>query len=107
MASILLLESDPDVRRLLLIVLADLGHDATALDAGVDVPRDADLLVIDPMLPQHLDQASRARAAAPGLPIICTSFLRQAAFPGAGPLVHLQKPFAPDQLGAAIESALA
>jgi CheY-like chemotaxis protein len=107
MASILLLEGDPDVRRLLLIVLADLGHTATAPDGDGDVPQSTECLLVDPVSPRLLDQARRARAATPGLPIICTSFLKQRAFSGAGPLVHLAKPFTPDQLGAAIEGALA
>jgi CheY-like chemotaxis protein len=107
MASILLLEGDPDVRRLLLIVLADLGHTAVPLEAGGDVPQSTDCLVVDPAAPIHLDQARRARAQYPDLPVICTSFVKEHAFPEAGPLVHLAKPFTADQLGAAIDLALA
>jgi DNA-binding response OmpR family regulator len=107
MASILLLEGDHDVRRLLLIVLADLGHTAAALDAGADVPQSTDCLLVDPVAPLHLDQAQQARAQNPGLPIICTSFVKEHAFLEGGPLVHLTKPFTVDQLDAAIELALA
>jgi len=107
MATILLLEGDPDVRRLLLIVLAELGHTAAALDTGVDVAHGTDCLLVDPVAPLHLEQARRARARTPRLPVICTSFVKGQALHGGGPVVHLAKPFSPDQLGAAIELALA
>jgi CheY-like chemotaxis protein len=107
MASILLLEGDHDVRRLLLIVLADVGHTATAVAAGADAPHGGDLLLLDPMSPAHLEQARQLRAETPGLPIICMSFLREHASLGDGPLFHLQKPFTTAELGAAIAHALA
>jgi CheY-like chemotaxis protein len=106
MASILVLEGDPDVRRLLLIVLAQLEHTATALDAHDEVPAGADLLLLDPVSPKHLERARRIRAEAPALPVICTSFLGKDGSLGDGPLFHLQKPFATEDLGAAIEHAL-
>jgi DNA-binding response OmpR family regulator len=106
MASILLLEGDPDVRRLLLIVLADLGHAATAFETNADDQRGADLLILDPVSPSHLELARREREQNPGLPVICTSFVRERAFPGTGPVVHLEKPFVADDLRAAIEAAL-
>jgi CheY-like chemotaxis protein len=107
MASILVLEGDPDVRRLLLIVLAQLDHTATALDGHDDVPEGADLLLLDPVPPKHVERARRIRAEAPGLPVICMSFLAKDASLGDGPLFHLQKPFTTEELGAAIEHALA
>ena len=103
MASILLLEGDPDVRRLLLIVLTDLGHCATTLE---EAPHGADLLIVDPVSPTHLELARSAREQKPDLPVICTSFVKEHALPGTGPLVHLQKPFVADDLAAAIETAL-
>jgi CheY-like chemotaxis protein len=108
MASILLLEGDPDVRRLLLILLADLGHDAAALAAGDDVPRDIDLLVADPASPAQLEQMRRARAENPVLPIVCMRYLPEhEPFRAAGRFVHLDKPFTSDQLAVAVELALA
>ena len=108
MASILILEGDPDVRRLLLILLADGGHAATALDPDHDVPADIDVLLLDPTSRMHFEQARRAREARPGLPIVCMSFVQVGRFPATdGPLVHLEKPFTPAELEAAIVLALA
>lgn len=108
MASILLLEGDPDVRRLLLILLTDLGHTAGALEACADVPQDIDLLLADPASGAHLEQVRRARARNPVLPIICMRYLREhEPFRAAGRFVHLEKPFTADELAAAIELALA
>jgi DNA-binding response OmpR family regulator len=108
MASISLLEADLDVRRLLLILLTDLGHDATVLDAGADVPRDSELLLVDPASPLHHEQVRRARAQNPVLPIICMRYLAEhERFRAAGRFVHLGKPFTADELEAAIELALA
>jgi DNA-binding response OmpR family regulator len=108
MASILLLESDPDVRRLLLLLLADLGHTAAAIELEQDVPAGTDLLLLDPTSRIHLEQARRARAENPALPVICMSFLQEEGrFLRTGPLVHLQKPFTADELDAAVRLALA
>jgi DNA-binding response OmpR family regulator len=107
MASILLLEGDPDVRRLLLIVLAELGHTAGVLETGADIPQGTDVLILDPMSPPHLAQARGAREQVPGLPVVCVSFLREPGSLGDGRLVHLQKPFTADELAAAVEDALA
>jgi CheY-like chemotaxis protein len=108
MASILLLEGDPDVRRLLLTLLVDLGHSATALDADEDVEQDVDLLLADPASPAHLELVRRARARNPVLPIVCMRYLREEeSFRATGRLVHLEKPFTPNALAAAIALALA
>ena len=109
MASILLLESDPDVRRLLLILLGDLGHAAAAHEREEDVPAGTDLLILDPTSRIYLEQARRARDANPGLPVVCMSFLQEEGrfLTTGGPLVHLQKPFTADELDAAIRLALA
>jgi CheY-like chemotaxis protein len=108
MASILLLEGDPDVRRLLLILLADLGHSAAALDAGEDIAHDVDLLLADPASDAQLEQMRRARARNPVLPVICMRYLREReSFGATGAFVHLEKPFTVDGLATAIELALA
>jgi DNA-binding response OmpR family regulator len=108
MANILLLEGDDDVRRLLLIVLARRGHTATAFDADRGVPRDVDLLLLDPSTPAHLDHARRARDCNASLPIVCTRLVhKHEALLASGPLVHLQRPFAAQDLVDAIEQASA
>ncbi|MCU1347011.1 MAG: hypothetical protein JWO56_41 [Acidobacteria bacterium] len=109
MASILLLEGDPDVRRLLLILLADLGHTAAALERDQDVPAGADLLLLDPTSRIHLEQARLAREQNAALPVVCMSFLQEEGrfLTTGGPFVHLLKPFTADELGAAIATALA
>jgi CheY-like chemotaxis protein len=107
MASILLLEGDPDVRRLLLILLADLGHSAAALDPGADVPQDIDLLLADPASAAQLEQIRRARAGNPSLPVVCMRYLPEhEPFRAAGRFVHLEKPFTTTQLAAAVDRAL-
>jgi DNA-binding response OmpR family regulator len=108
MASILLLESDPDVRRLLRILLTELGHSAVALEVEQEVPAGTDCLLLDPVSRIHLDQARRARDADPSLAIVYTSFLKdEDRFLMSGPSIYLQKPFTGDDLDASISLALA
>jgi CheY-like chemotaxis protein len=106
MASILLIERDPDVRRLLLILLTDLGHRAQALERDAEIPPAIDVLMLDPTSGVELEQARRARAQNPALPIVCMRFAAEASFLGEGPLSYLPKPFTAHELGQAIELAL-
>ena len=48
MASIYLSEADPDVRRLLVVLLDRLGHEAIVLGGGTATPPPADLLLLEP-----------------------------------------------------------
>jgi hypothetical protein len=48
MASILVSEADPGVRRLPIVLMKRLGHEAIALDRHVEVPPRADLLSFEP-----------------------------------------------------------
>ena len=48
MAKILVSEADPDVRRLLTVLVRRLGHEAVVIDPGVAVPPRADLLLAEP-----------------------------------------------------------
>jgi hypothetical protein len=48
MAKILVSEADPDVRRLLIVLIRRLGHEAVVLDPGGAVPPRADLLLAEP-----------------------------------------------------------
>jgi CheY-like chemotaxis protein len=108
MASILLSEPDPDVRRLLVVLLERFGHKAIVLDGGTSVPPPADLLLLEPFSASSLQQAEVARELDPTLPIISVSALPTAAsFLALGPLSYLQKPFTSEQLSAIVESALA
>ena len=48
MAKILVSEADPDVRRLLIVLVRRLGHEAVVIDPDVEVPPRADLLLAEP-----------------------------------------------------------
>jgi hypothetical protein len=48
MAKILISEADPDVRRLLIVLVRRLGHEAVVIDPDVAVPPRADLLLAEP-----------------------------------------------------------
>jgi len=107
MASILLSEADPDVRRLLVVLLDRLGHEAIVLGGGTTAPPPADLLLLEPASPACLELARVARELQPELPIISVSILPpEACILGGGPSLYLAKPFTLDQLGAAISNAL-
>jgi DNA-binding response OmpR family regulator len=108
MASILLSEADPDVRRLLVVLLERLGHQAIVLESGVETAPPADLMLLEPAVPARLEQAREIRAQQPSLPVVCVSVLpAEARFLTLGPLAHLTKPFTFAELNRAIEAALA
>jgi DNA-binding response OmpR family regulator len=108
MASILLSEADPDVRRLLVALLERLGHDVIVLEGGVETPPPADLMLLEPAAPAGLEQARKIRAKRPSLPVVCVSVLPpEARFLTLGPLAYLTKPFTFEELNATIEAALA
>ena len=48
MAKILVSEADPDVQRLLTVLVRRLGHEAVVIDPDVAVPPRADLLLAEP-----------------------------------------------------------
>jgi len=108
MASILLSEADPDVRRLLVVLLERLGHEAIVLGGGPEMPPPADLLLLEPASPEHLEQALLARELDPALPIVCVSVLpAEARYLALGPLAYLAQPFTFEELHATIQAALA
>ena len=99
MASVLVSEADPDVRRLLVLVIERLGHEAIVLDGNVEVPPRASLLLLEPTSPACIDQARRVRERWPELPVVAMSALpAEAAFLTSGPLEYLEKPFTIDGL---------
>ena len=107
MASILLSEADPDVRRLLVVLLERLGHEAIVLEGGA-APPPADLMLLEPAVPECLEQARAIRGEQPTLPVVCVSVLPlEARFLTLGPLGHLTKPFTAAELDDVIEAALA
>ena len=108
MASILLSEADPDVRRLLVVLLKRLGHEAIVLEGGAAAPPPADLMLLEPAVPECLEQARAIRREQPSLPVVCVSVLpSEARFLTLGPLGHLTKPFTAAELDDVIEAALA
>jgi DNA-binding response OmpR family regulator len=107
MANILLSEADPDVRRLLIVLLDRLGHETIVLGGGLAAPPPADLLLLEPASSACLEQARVVRERQPSIPVICVSILPpEACFLTLGPLAYLAKPFTLDDLDAAIDDAL-
>jgi DNA-binding response OmpR family regulator len=107
MASILVSEADPDVRRLLVALLQRRGHKAIVLGTDVVVPPRADVLLVDPVAPVSLTHARLVREHSPTMVVICLNPLPDAVrLPGTGTLLFLPKPFAPDALDAMLDVAL-
>jgi DNA-binding response OmpR family regulator len=108
MASVLVSEVDPDVRRLLVTLLERLGHQASVLQNDVGVPPRADVLVVDPIARSSIEHTRLVRAFYPELPVLCLNPLPEGAgFLGRGPTAFLPKPFAPEQLAAALNAVIA
>jgi CheY-like chemotaxis protein len=102
-ASILICEADPDVRRLLLVLMERLGHVAVVLDSSVEVPPRGDVLLLEPASSRCLAAARTARLLFPKLPIIAMGALpEEAGFLADGPLALIEKPFTVDALAAAV-----
>jgi hypothetical protein len=106
-ATILLSEVDPDVRRLLVVLIERLGHEALVLDPDVEVPPSADLLLVEPESAIGLEHARLVRAYFPNLPVLCMNALPEAgSFLTRGPLGYLQKPFTVDVMRKTVQAAL-
>jgi DNA-binding response OmpR family regulator len=106
-ASILISEVDPDVRRLLVVLIERLGHVAAVLPDDVVVPPRADLLIVDPVAPAGVEHVRLIRAFFPEQPVLCLNPLPEpAGLLGRGPTSFLPKPFSPERLGAAVDRAL-
>ena len=105
MASVLVSEVDPDVRRLLVHLLERLGYQASVLQDDVVVPPRADLLVVDPSAKVSVDHARLVRASFPELPVLCLGPLpADADFIRRGPTAFLPKPFALEQLAGVLDT---
>jgi hypothetical protein len=106
-ASVLISEVEPDVRRLLTVMVERLGHEAIVLEADVVVPPRADLLLVEPLARPGLEHARLVRAFFPELPVLCLNPLPEnAGFLGRGRTRFLPKPFTLDQLGTALAASL-
>jgi DNA-binding NtrC family response regulator len=98
-SSVLVSEADPDVRRLLVLVIERLGHEAIVLDRDVDLPARVDLVLVEPTSAACLEEARRAREHRPEVLVVAMSALTPAAdFLKCGPLEYLEKPFTIDGL---------
>ena len=98
-ARILVSEADPDVRRLLTVLVSRLGHEVVVLDPDVVVPPRGDLLLLEPASMTSLEHGRLVRAYFPELPVICMSALPDdGAFLARGPLQFLPKPFTLDEM---------
>ena len=107
MASVQISEADPDVRRLLVVLIERLGPVAAVLPDDVVVPPRSDLLLVDPSARAGLEHLRLVRAFFPEQPVLCLNPLPGDAGPlGRGPTWYLPKPFSPEQLASAVDRAL-
>ena len=106
-ASILVSEADPDVRRLLVVLLERLGHAAAVLRDDVVVPPRSDLVLVDPATPVGLEHVRLVRAFFPEQPVVCLNPLPDGSgLLGRGPTWFLPKPFSLEQLAPVLDRAL-
>jgi len=102
-ATILIGEADPDVRRLLVVLMERLGHEAVVLGSRAEVPPRGDVLLLEPASPRCVEAARVARLFYPDLPVVCMGLAPDGAeFLLDGPVAHLEKPFTVDALEAAV-----
>jgi hypothetical protein len=102
-ASIVICEADPDVRRLLIVLMERLGHEAIVPDPDAEVPARGDILLVEPTSTRCVRQAGLARRFQPELPIICMGAPPEGAgFLHDGPVALLEKPFTVEALEAAV-----
>jgi DNA-binding response OmpR family regulator len=106
MASILVSEADPDVRRLLGILVERLGHDAIVVDPSAEVPPRGDLLILDAASAFALRHLRLVRGFFPRIPVICMG-LFESPLDGFEADAVLEKPFTVDALAASIDALLA
>ena len=103
MASILICEADPDVRRLLTVLMERLGHEAITLDRHVEAPPRGDLLLLEPLAPWCVEQARLVRMFFPEIPIVCMGQIPDGTgFLDSGVVALLEKPFTVDALETAV-----
>jgi CheY-like chemotaxis protein len=107
-ARILLSESHPIVRRLLIILIEELGHEAVVVDDGAEKPAGGDLLLLDTSEPQAIERARDLCRLDWATPIVCMDGLPEgSSVAGLGPVGYLRKPFTIATLERSIDAALA
>jgi DNA-binding NtrC family response regulator len=105
-ANVLVSESDPDVRRLLVLLVEKLGHGAIVAGSG-SVPPTADLMLLEPESAVCLEQARLARLDSPELRVVSFGLVPpQGRFLADGPLEYLPKPFTIERLREVVARAL-
>jgi len=99
MASILVSEADPGVRKLLVTAIERSGHTAIVLDRHGEIPPRADLLVFEPSSDWCMRQARLARLFFPGIALVCLgSAIDAGEFLSGGAVGYLEQPFTVDDL---------
>jgi CheY-like chemotaxis protein len=106
-ARILLSEHHPIVRRLLVILIEELGHEAVVIGDGGEKPARGDLLLLDTSEPQAVERARDLCRLDSATPIVCMDGLPEVSSAGLGPVGYLQKPFTIATLERSIDAALA
>jgi CheY-like chemotaxis protein len=107
MARVLIAEPVDDIRILLGLMVAQLGHEATFADAGATDEIDADVALIEPASAQWRAIASALRDGERRVPIIFVSIAPPTPETRAlSPVRHVVKPFDRAELAAALEVAL-
>ena len=105
MARILIVEPHPEVRDLLMRIIQRLGHDCVRLEDGGLGDAAADLAVLEPSDDDALEIGRELHAR--GMPLLCVSIEPQSAETDAlEPAAYVLKPFALQELEAAIRAAL-
>jgi CheY-like chemotaxis protein len=106
-ASVLVGESDPDVRRLLVVLIERLGHQAIVVGPGAVPLPSVDLMLLEPDSPLCLEHARLARLDSPELPVVAFGLVpAHGRFLADGPLEYLPKPFTIEHLREVVERAL-
>ncbi len=107
MATVLVVDPDPETLALLELVLRRLGHLPIG-EADLETGVEPDLLLLEPAAPLALQTARRMRARLPSLPVVCVSIEPPGeASRGLDPAGYLMKPFRRPQLAGALDRALA
>ncbi len=109
MATVLIIEQSAAVRELIATVVAGLGHEPLPVDPrlATEVPS-ADLVLVEPELPQARRLVAHFRAGSPDAPTIAVTSHQEglARLRELGRVVWLAKPFALDDLRTAIAHSL-
>lgn len=107
-ARILLSERDPVVRRLLVILIEQLGHEAVVIEDSSDERVRGDLLLIDAAPPRAIERARNMCRLDWATPIVCIDGLPEpTSVAGLGPVGYLPKPFTIAMVERTINATLA